>query len=96
MDSLTEKYKTAQMNIETNADLKNRIAEYRRTHLALQRRSQNQPLSFDEERMISSMYWSLMLNEDAKNLLESERFIINRAYEKMEEMCEGIDFSFLQ
>lgn len=101
MENLILRYKAAKENIERNPELKLRIDEYKRLHVAFQKRAAcllpGSFPSFDEEKAISSIYWGLMLNEQAKEFLESERKLVCAAKMQIAEIADAcnIDFSFL-
>lgn len=69
------KYKKA---IETEPALYDRIMTFRQAHIEFQMKvMQNQNPSFEDEKYVSSLYSSLMLNTDARNFIESEKKVLN-------------------
>ena len=65
-------YATAREEVEQDAELKQRLAAYKACHLSCRTKFGNTPVS-DEERVVGELYWALMLDDRARNFLESER-----------------------
>ena len=85
-------YCEARNRIARDPELKLRLDAYRQMHMAYQGKliNQQQP-GLDEEKQISNLYWSLMLNPDAKTYLENEKKLvdlIDTLYNKIGNACD--------
>lgn len=63
--------------INNNPELKRKIREFKQKHIEYQSKCiQNQEPSFDEEKYVSSLYHTLMLNDDVKMFFKSEDILL--------------------
>ncbi len=85
-------YTNSKIKISSNTDLCRRIKEFKGAHLNFQAKLlQNIQTSFDEERHVSKLYADLLLNDDARLFLESEKImleIIAKVYSTINNSCK--------
>lgn len=63
--------------INENPELKRKIREFKQKHIEYQSKCiQNQETSFEEEKYVSGLYHSLMLNDNAKIFFKSEEILL--------------------
>jgi cell fate (sporulation/competence/biofilm development) regulator YlbF (YheA/YmcA/DUF963 family) len=77
-ESYTE-YLSVKQKINNDPELKYQISAFRKANFDYQYRFlNNESPSFEEEKAVSSIYWKLMSNADAKKYLECEKSIVER------------------
>ena len=82
----------AKKNVDDNPELKEKILKYKKLNFEYQCKIMNEAnVSFDEEKHISSMYHTLLLDAEAKFFLESEKKLVellDRIYNIISGPCE--------
>ncbi len=89
---LYNEYITSKNNILKDPELNLKVYRYKKLNFEYQSKIINGFMpAFDEERRISTIYWELVLNKDAKAFLESEKKLvelINSVYNIIGDSCE--------
>jgi cell fate (sporulation/competence/biofilm development) regulator YlbF (YheA/YmcA/DUF963 family) len=69
---LYNRYLTAKKAVESDAALFERVAEYKQLNADYRTKCIDGFYHFDTEKIISNLYWELMLNDDASEYLRCE------------------------
>lgn len=87
-----KQYISAKHTVNSNPELKSSIEKFKRANFDYQHKIMNNKTpSFEEEKEISSIYWSLMRNNDTKNYIESEKKLVellDKIYNIIGSACE--------
>lgn len=87
-----KQYISAKHTVNSNPGLKSSIEKFKKANFDYHHKiMNNESPSFDEEKEISSIYWSLMRNDDTKNYIESEKKLVellDKIYNVIGGACE--------
>lgn len=94
---LYQNYLNSKDKINKDSELKKRIKDFREKSMSFQSKlMQNQEVSFEEEKYISSLYFGLIVNEDVKTYFKNEELLLNlmaNIYNKLGNECR-LDLDF--
>lgn len=92
-----QRYKAAKSSIEADADLSAKLRAFKQAQVAFEWKAmQGEARDFNEARYVSKLYTDLMLDDDAKTFLVSEREILTliaQIHSAIDAACE-IDIGF--
>lgn len=95
---LYRQYRRSRIRLEAKPDLADRLHQYKKKqHTYEYKLLQNQPASFDEEKLLSHLLAELTLNEDACEFLNSEKRLLDvygQIMDIIHDACEIDLFSF--
>jgi len=90
---LYQRYLLAQTAVESDENLRDGIAEYKRLQAELHNKHELGEVNFDSEKHVSSVYWGLMLHPAAAEYLRSERELAVLLVGVIEKITDSIELS---